>query len=91
MVAAFAGDVDYAQLVKLYGPAPEQEHRYSSPRCNGARKRKVSEIHKTMKVTPAIEAGLTDTLHDIDFIIDLIDVREPKSKKHGPYKKRIST
>ena len=47
-------------------------------------------IHKTLKVTPAMEAGLTDTLLDIDFMIDLIDAREPKPKKRGPYKKQIS-
>ena len=47
-------------------------------------------IHKTLKVTPAMEAGLTDTLHGMDFIIDLIDAREPKDKKRGSYKKRIS-
>ena len=47
-------------------------------------------IHKTLKVTSAMEAGLTDTLHDIDFVIDLIDAREPKAKKRGSYKKRIS-
>ena len=40
---AFGDDVDLlAQLVKLYGPSPEQEHRYSPPRCNGARKRTIS-------------------------------------------------
>lgn len=37
---AFGGDVDYAQLVKLYGPAEGsgQERRYSPPSCIGARK-----------------------------------------------------
>ena len=34
---AFGGDVDFAQLVKLYGPAPEQERRYSPPVCIGAK------------------------------------------------------
>ena len=145
MEDAFGGDVDYAQLIKLYGPAPDQEHRYSPPRCNGSRRRNVSgnpdpahvstshverhnltmrmsmrrftrltnafskkidnlahtlslyfvhynfcRIHKTLKVTPAMEAGLTDTLHDVDFIIDLIDARAPAPKKRGSYKKRIS-
>ena len=145
MEDAFGGDVDYAQLIKLYGPAPEQERRYSPPRCNGTRRCKVSgnpdrehvstshverhnltmrmsmrrftrltnafskkidnhiymlslyfvhynfcRIHKSLKVTPAMEAGLTDTLHDIDFIIDLLDTREPKFRKRGPYKKHIS-
>ncbi len=35
---AFAGDVDYAQLVKLYGQEPETEKRYSPAQCIGAEK-----------------------------------------------------
>ena len=36
---AFGGDVDYAQLVKLYGNAPESmKGRYSPAECIGARK-----------------------------------------------------
>lgn len=36
---AFGGDVDYAQLVKLYGAAPESaKGRYSPAECIGARK-----------------------------------------------------
>ena len=36
---AFGGDVDYAQLVKLYGQAPEEERRrYSPAQCIGVRK-----------------------------------------------------
>lgn len=143
---AFGGDVDYAQLVKLYGAAPkEEQRRYSPSTCTGARKNRINgqpewdsvstshverhnltmrmsmrrftrltnafskkidnhihalslyfvyynfySIHKTLKVTPAMEAGLADTAHDIGFIVDLIDAREPKNRKRGPYKKRIS-
>ena len=47
-------------------------------------------IHKTLKVTPAMEAGVTDKLHDLEFIVNLIDERAPAPKKRGPYKKRIS-
>ncbi len=32
---AFGLDVDYAQLVKLYGASPESERRYSPPVCTG--------------------------------------------------------
>jgi hypothetical protein len=32
---AFARDIDYAQLVKQYGTAPEAEKRYSPPVCLG--------------------------------------------------------
>lgn len=40
---AFGGDVDYAQLVKLYGPSPtEDARRYSPVECIGAVKQEVS-------------------------------------------------
>jgi IS1 family transposase len=35
---AFGGDVDYAQLVKLYGESPDAEKRYSPAVCIGAHK-----------------------------------------------------
>jgi IS1 family transposase len=35
---AFGADMDYAQLVKQYGPEPEAEKRYSPAQCVGARK-----------------------------------------------------
>ena len=47
-------------------------------------------IHKTLKVTPAMEAGLTGTSLDIGFILDMIDARQATPKNRGPYKKKIS-
>lgn len=39
---AFGGDVDYAQLVKIYGTSPESfKGRYSPAECTGARKERV--------------------------------------------------
>ena len=35
---AFGGDIDYAQLIKIYGAAPEGQRRYSPAICTGARK-----------------------------------------------------
>jgi IS1 family transposase len=35
---AFGDDIDYAQLVKIYGEAPKTEARYSPAQCMGARK-----------------------------------------------------
>jgi IS1 family transposase len=32
---AFGGEIDYAQLIKLYGPDPEGEKRYSPSECIG--------------------------------------------------------
>ena len=45
-------------------------------------------IHKTLRVTPAMEAGLSDTAHDMEWIVGLIDARAPKPGPRGPYKKR---
>ncbi len=39
---SFGIDVDYAQIIKLYGEAPEAERRYSPPVCVGARKDRLS-------------------------------------------------
>jgi len=38
---AFGADIDFAQLVKIYGDAPEGEKRYSPPKCNGTKKDKI--------------------------------------------------
>ncbi len=38
---AFGGDIDYAMLVKVYGPAPEGQRRYSPAICTGAYKFRV--------------------------------------------------
>ena len=47
-------------------------------------------IHKTLRVTPAMEAGVSDTLRDVEWIVGLIDARAPAPKKRGPYNKQIS-
>ena len=143
---AFGGDVDYAQLIKLYGEPTGQkghERKYSPSECTGTRKRRVEgnpdpravstsyiernnltmrmgmrrftrltngfskklenhllmlslyfvhynfvRIHKSLRVTPAMAAGVSDTLHDMEWIVDLIDARAPTPKKRGAYKKR---
>ncbi len=36
------------------------------------------KIHKTLRVTPAMKAGVTDELHDVEWIIGLIDARQEK-------------
>ena len=143
---AFGGDVDYAQLVKLYGNAPESfKGRYSPAQCTGSIKKHVAgspdynhvstshverqnltmrmsmrrftrltngfskklenhihmlslyfvfynfcRIHKTLKVTPAMEAGLSDTAYDVNWIVDMMEAAEPEPAKRGPYKKKIS-
>ena len=43
--------------------------------------------HKTLGTSPAVAAGLTDTIYDMEWIVGLIDAANPP-KKRGPYKKR---
>ena len=43
-------------------------------------------IHKSLRVTPAMAAGGSDMVRDMEWMLGLIDVREGKAKR-GPYKK----
>ena len=144
---AFGADVDFAQLVKLYGEpkTDSPERKYSPSECTGTRRyaregrpdpKHIStshverqnltmrmhmrrftrltngfskkfenhmwmvalyavyynflKIHKTLRVTPAMEAGLTDRVWTFEDIVGLIDANAPKPGPRGPYKKRIS-
>ncbi len=44
-------------------------------------------IHKTLKVTPAMAAGITDTLWTMEDIAERIEANRPQPGKRGPYKK----
>lgn len=142
---AFGGDVDYAQLIKIYGDVGGKTaaRKYSPAECTGIKKRRIEgnpdkalvstsyverqnltmrmhmrrftrltngfskkvenhmhavalhfmyynfvKVHQTLKVTPAMEAGLTDRLWDIADLVALVDANEEAPKKRGPYKKR---
>ena len=140
---AFGGEVDFAQLVKMYGPTVTAPGRYSPAECTGIKKiaregnpdiKHVStsyverqnltmrmsmrrftrltnalskkldnhihalalyfvfynftRIHKTLRMSPAMAAGVTDRLWSLDDVIAKIDELAPVAAKRGPYKKR---
>ncbi len=41
-------------------------------------------MHKTLRMTPAMAAGLTETLHDMDWLADLVEDARPEPKRQGP-------
>ena len=45
-------------------------------------------IHGTLRVTPAMEAGLETTVRDLEWIVQLVDARAPKPKRPSTYKGR---
>jgi hypothetical protein len=44
-------------------------------------------VHQTLRVTPAMEAGLTDHVWNVDELVGLLP--QPQAKKRGPYKKKV--
>ena len=140
---AFGSDVDFAQLVKLYGPTITAPGRYSPAECTGIKKIRregnpdiahvstsyverqnltmrmsmrrftrltnafskkldnhihalalyfvfynFTRIHKTLRMSPAMAAGIADTLWTLEDVVAKIDSLAPEAKKRGPYKKR---
>ena len=47
-------------------------------------------VHKTLRVTPAMEIGLDTTIRDCKWIVELIDARAPKPNRPKTYRKRNS-
>lgn len=45
-------------------------------------------IHKTLRVTPAMQAGITDRVWSLEDIVSLMDARAPKPGPRKPYNKR---
>jgi IS1 family transposase len=144
---AFGEDVDFAQLIKLYGDVPEAaKGRYSPAECTGTRKVRITgrpakdhvstsyverqnltmrmsmrrftrltngfskkldnhihalalyfmfynfcRIHKTLRVTPAMAAGITKRLWSLEDIAEAVEARAPKPGKRGPYGKSTAT
>lgn len=47
-------------------------------------------IHKTLRITPAMAAGVTESPWEYEDVVRMLDDLTPKTTKRGPYKKKIS-
>lgn len=45
-------------------------------------------VHKSLRMTPAMAAGVSDTLHDMAWLVGIIDAAAPAPKPRGPYRKK---
>lgn len=132
----FGADIDYAQLVKIYGAERAGEARYSPAKCIGTRRAEITgnpdpryistsyversnltlrlmnrrftrltlgfskkienhvhaialyafhynfcKIHKTLRVTPAMEAGLTDHVWELEELVTMLEEHEKQARK----------
>lgn len=48
------------------------------------------KMHKTLRMTPAMAAGVTDKLWSMDDLVAMMDEVAPKPGPRGPYKKRLA-
>jgi IS1 family transposase len=135
---AFGGDIDYATLIKIYGPSPEGEKSYSPAECIGTSKqciegnpdpkhvstsyaernnlnvrmhsrrltrltnafsKKVANhahaialhflyynfvrIHQTLKVSPAMAAGVTNRLWEMKDVAEMFEAWETAQLRQG--------
>jgi hypothetical protein len=49
-----------------------------------------TRIHKSLRITPATAAGLTDRVWTIEEIVEIMDVAAPKPGRAKTYKKRVA-
>jgi hypothetical protein len=47
-------------------------------------------MHKTLKCSPAMAAGISKTLWSMEDVVALIDARAEAPKPRGHYKKRVA-
>ncbi len=86
---AFAWEIDYAMLVKPYGGSEVKKvENHVHAISLHFMYYNFGRIHQSLRVTPAMEAGISDHVWSLEEIAGL--VKEEAPKKRGPYKKRIS-
>lgn len=78
----------------VQGEAPSARKKQAADQASGETPDACSsdtlKLHSTLRVTPAMAAGVTDRLWEIGDIVALVEAAEPASKPRGPYKKRKS-
>jgi hypothetical protein len=47
-------------------------------------------IHQMLRVSPAMQAGVTDQLWSMDDVVAMIDAAAPQPGKRGPYRRRAA-
>ena len=47
-------------------------------------------IHKTLRITPAMAAGVTDKLWEMSDLVAIVEAADPAPKARGPYKKGVA-
>ena len=45
-------------------------------------------VHKSLRMTPAMAAGVSTTLHDMTWLAGIVDAAVPKPGPRGPYKRK---
>ena len=49
------------------------------------------KMHKTLRMTPAMAAGVSDRLWSMEDVAAMVDDAAAKPGKRGPYKKKAAT
>jgi IS1 family transposase len=49
-----------------------------------------ARVHKSLRVSPAMAAGVADRLWSVEDIVRLVEAADPKTGKRGPYRKQNS-
>jgi hypothetical protein len=47
-------------------------------------------IYKSLRVSPAMAAGIRDTLRDMEWFAGLVEAAAPKPAPRGPYRKQTA-
>ena len=75
------GNRRYARLTNAFSKKLANHHHHNALHFTHYN---FCRVHKTLRVTPAMAAGLADTVRDTDWIVGMIDARAPKPAKPGP-------